>query len=130
MAKRGWFVGALCGGALLFVAGGSQARKVVTVLAVCPAGAGERLIDAKGEKDACAGSSKIACAAEQSLEVDVKGDSDVCRKKDGKEGRPVCPTGFSLKARYGEDSCDAVMTPVCRKGYKLSVRPGEDVCVY
>jgi hypothetical protein len=130
MPKRGWTVGALCAGALVCAAGGSQARKVVTVLAGCPAGAGERLIDAHAERDVCVGSTKIACHPEESLEIDAKGERDVCRGKDAKERKPICPAGFSHKARVGEDACETETAPICRKGYELSVRPGEDVCVY
>ena len=129
MTRRGAIV--VAGVALWLALGWSAAaRKVVSVSATCPAGTGERMIDADGKKDACSGLAKIGCAPDQTLEVDADGDTDVCRKEDGGKGKLICPSGFSHKERFGEDACEASIPPVCRKGFKLKVRPGEDLCVY
>ena len=130
MRKRALLIGGL--GAIVLVAGLGigHARKVVSVVARCPDGAADRLIDADGKKDRCTGTAKIGCESEQSLEVDAKEERDVCRKANGKDARPLCPTGFKQKVRLGEDACEASLAPLCRKGYKLKVRLGEDICVY
>ena len=130
--RRGRLVLGVCLGVAAVWTGGVEARRIVTVTAHCAPGT-ELQVDADGPKDACLATAVVTCPAGTDLVNDRKGDEDVCAKADGakeKTAKPICPEGFSRKARLGGDACESVSRPVCRKGYRLRVKAGEDDCVY
>ena len=129
--RSGLAVGA-CVGVVVAFAAAVSARRIVTVTAHCEAGT-ELQVDAEGQKDACVATALVTCPAGMELVNDRKGEEDVCAAADGgkeRTAKPICPDGFSRKARLGGDACEKASRPQCRKGYGLRVKVGEDDCVY